>query len=359
MKIRNRIVETRTVLARELLPNPKNWRRHPKAQADALKALLREIGIADALLVRELPDQRLMLVDGHLRADIMPDQEVTVLVLDLTEDEADKLLLTLDPLAAMATADNQSLNQLLETVRSDDPAILALLDGLRAREGLLLQELSTLADPEPQLDQADELRSKYGTASGQLWQVGPHRIVCGDSRDPQTVGRLWDAGGVNRCLPAPTPNLKLYRTPDSRDVLVTYDELREKSDSIRRRAFFLKPNVRRIEDHKRPKFISPAKVMELSLVPVAEAGSANPPDGEVIFARISGDSQEFTLMWFGTDLGPYALPVYVDRSSEFRRVLLTPLATTGDVIVVVLVVGAVAGAIVAYSYAAGRACWNP
>jgi len=130
MKIRNRIVETRTVLARDLVPNPRNWRRHPKAQADALKALLREIGNADALLARELPDQRLMLVDGHLRADIMPDQLVTVLVLDLNEAEADKLLLTLDPLAAMATAHNQRLNELLETVRSDDPAVLALLDGM-------------------------------------------------------------------------------------------------------------------------------------------------------------------------------------------------------------------------------------
>ncbi len=184
MKIRNRIVETRTMLAKELVPNPKNWRRHGKAQADALRALLREIGIADALLTRELPDKRLMLIDGHLRADVMPDQEVTVLVLDLTEEEADKLLLTLDPLAAMATADNQRLNELLETVRSDDPALLALLDEIRANEGLLLQELNSLADPEPQIDKADELRSKYGTASGQLWQVGPHRIVCGDSRDP-------------------------------------------------------------------------------------------------------------------------------------------------------------------------------
>jgi ParB-like chromosome segregation protein Spo0J len=91
MKIRNRIVETRTALARDLVPNPKNWRRHPKVQAEALKALLREIGIADALLTRELPDQRLMLIDGHLRADIMPEQEVTVLVLDVNEEEADKL----------------------------------------------------------------------------------------------------------------------------------------------------------------------------------------------------------------------------------------------------------------------------
>src|ERR1700693_2045876 len=200
MKIRNRIVETRIVLARELLPNPKNWRRHPKAQADALKALLREIGNADALLARELPDQRLMLVDGHLRADIMPDQQVTVLVLDLNEEEADKLLLTLDPLAAMATADNQRLTELLETVRSEDPAVLALLDEIRANEGLLLQQLDTLSDPEPQIDKADELRRKYGTANGKLWHVGPHRIVCGDCRDPQTVGQLWNTAQKFRAI---------------------------------------------------------------------------------------------------------------------------------------------------------------
>jgi DNA modification methylase len=200
MKIRNRIVETRTVLARDLVPNPKNWRRHPKAQADALRGVLREIGNADALLARELPDKRLMLVDGHLRADIMPDQRVTVLVLDLNEEEADKLLLTLDPLAAMATADNQRLDELLETVRSEDPAVLALLDEIRANEGLLLQQLDTLSDPEPKIDKADELRRKYGTANGQLWHVGPHRIVCGDSRDPQTVGRLWDTAQKFRAI---------------------------------------------------------------------------------------------------------------------------------------------------------------
>jgi DNA modification methylase len=141
-----------------------------------------------------------MLIDGHLRADVMPEQEVTVLVLDVNEEEADKLLISLDPLAAMATADGQRLNELLETVRSDDAAILALLDGIRAKEGLLLQDLDGLRDPEPQLDKADELRSKYGTARGQLWHAGPHRLVCSDSRDPETVGRLWDAGQKFRAI---------------------------------------------------------------------------------------------------------------------------------------------------------------
>ena len=83
MEIRDRVVELRRVRARDLLPNPKNWRRHPKVQADALRGLLDEIGIADALLARELPDGRLQLIDGHLRAETMPDEEVPVLILDL------------------------------------------------------------------------------------------------------------------------------------------------------------------------------------------------------------------------------------------------------------------------------------
>lgn len=77
VKIQDRIRELRRVTARDLLPNPKNWRRHPKAQSDALRALLAEIGYADALLARELPDGRLMLVDGHLRAETTPDAWLT------------------------------------------------------------------------------------------------------------------------------------------------------------------------------------------------------------------------------------------------------------------------------------------
>src|SRR5262245_50261171 len=93
--IRDRIKELRRVPSRGLIPNPKNWRKHPKAQADALRGILAEVGYADALLVRET-EQGLVLIDGHLRAETTPDQEVPVLVLDVTEEEADKILLTLD-----------------------------------------------------------------------------------------------------------------------------------------------------------------------------------------------------------------------------------------------------------------------
>ena len=174
---------------------------------------------------------------------------------------------------------------------------------------------------------------------------------CDTVRDSSMTGRLWDAGGVNRCLPAPKPNAKLYWTADHQDVLVTYDELREKNDAIRRRAFFFKPNVRRLEDRKKPRFVEYAKIVDLSLVQIPEAGSTNASPQETILVKLSDDGQEFTLLWSGTDLGPYALPVYLDRGSETKRFLLTPLTATGDFIVVVVVVGVVAGVVLGYSYA--------
>ena len=50
----------------------------------------------------ELPDGRLKLIDGHLRRDIEPDMEVEVEVLDVNDDEARALLLSIDPLAGLA-----------------------------------------------------------------------------------------------------------------------------------------------------------------------------------------------------------------------------------------------------------------
>jgi len=191
-QIRDRIREFRRVRARDLVPNPKNWRRHPKAQVDALRGLLSEIGYADALLVRVLSDGRLMLVDGHLRAETTPDSEVPVLVLDVTGEEADKILLTLDPLAAMAELDSERIKVLLETVRTDSDAVQDLL---RRTAGNRLWEIvhpDEVAEAEVALDRADELAEKWRTAPGQLWQAGLHRLICGDSTNDAVIARLWE-----------------------------------------------------------------------------------------------------------------------------------------------------------------------
>jgi len=132
MQIRDRIKELRRVKASDLLPNPKNWRTHPVAQQDALKGLLADIGYADALIARETP-KGLMLIDGHLRREATPDSVVPVLVLDINEAEADKMLATLDPLAAMAGRDELKLKDLLDNIEESDAGLSDLLESLRGQ----------------------------------------------------------------------------------------------------------------------------------------------------------------------------------------------------------------------------------
>ena len=191
IQIRDRIKELRRVRAKNLLHNPKNWRRHPKAQADALRGLLAEVGYADALLVRKLPDGRLMIIDGHLRAETTPDALVPVLVLDVTEEEADKILLTLDPLAAMAESDAERIKALLTTVRTDSEAVQELLKRIAGPKLWEVLHPEDVDEAAVSLDRADELRAQWGTEPDQLWQIGSHRIICGDCTNLDVVARLF------------------------------------------------------------------------------------------------------------------------------------------------------------------------
>lgn len=121
--LRDRIVELRRVPASELLADPRNWRRHPERQVKALRTMLEDVGIADAVLARETPDG-LVLIDGHLRKEILPDEVVPVLVLDVDEAEAAKLLATIDPLAAMAETDQAALDALLAEMSVSDKELV-------------------------------------------------------------------------------------------------------------------------------------------------------------------------------------------------------------------------------------------
>ena len=196
MKIRDRIKELRRVKASELIPNPKNWRTHPIAQQDALKGILAEVGFAGAVLARELDDGTLMLIDGHMRAEATTDQEIPVLILDVDEAESDKLLATFDPIAAMAESDAHALDALLRNVDTGSESLQKMLADLAEGAGLY-QDKEVVEDevPEPPADPI--------TKPGDLWVLGDHRVLCGDSTKAEDVARLMAGVKADLCFTSP------------------------------------------------------------------------------------------------------------------------------------------------------------
>src|SRR5438105_1831557 len=123
--IRHRIKGHRRVRAGDLVPHEWNFREHPETQRAALEALYHTVGFARSLPAYELPDGRLKLIDGHLRRDMTPDMEVDVEVLDVDEQEARALLLSIDPFAALAQTQQQLHDRLVEITPTPSPELQA------------------------------------------------------------------------------------------------------------------------------------------------------------------------------------------------------------------------------------------
>ena len=165
MKYRDRIKSLRRVKAGDLLPSPANWREHTEKQINAMRGVLSEVGWADAALARETPDG-LMLIDGHLRADLDPEEKIPVLVLAVDEDEANKIIATHDPIAAMANTDAEKLGALINGIETQSDAIKDLL-------GHILEDISGPPSPEefPEVDENIDIEHKCPKC-GYRWSGG-------------------------------------------------------------------------------------------------------------------------------------------------------------------------------------------
>ena len=133
---RNRIVGYSEEEPDQLLANPSNWRIHPAAQQNALSGVLKEVGLVQNVVANRTTGH---LVDGHLRVMLAMRENqpvVPVTWVELSEEEEHLILASLDPLAAMATADAGALDALLSSVQSGEAAVQAMLAELAESAGL-------------------------------------------------------------------------------------------------------------------------------------------------------------------------------------------------------------------------------
>lgn len=148
---RNRIVGQGEADPETLLPNPLNWREHPALQRASLAGVLYEVGWVQQVIVNRTTGR---LIDGHLRVDMARGKGVKVpfVEVELTEDEERMVLATLDPLAALATTDVDTLRELLSGLSTGDEALGQLLAQLAGDDVLTTD---ALVDGTDDFDNAD------------------------------------------------------------------------------------------------------------------------------------------------------------------------------------------------------------
>jgi DNA modification methylase len=173
------------------------------------------------------------ILNGHQRYSVLAGQygmdyevDVRVASRELTERERQQLTVYLHKGAAgewepTTLFENFDINDLTAWGFNTDE-----LDEMFA-DFKLEPEAGAGTDTEAQVNKADELRQKWGVELGQLWQLGEHRIICGDCTDPATVARLM--GGEKAVLCHADPP---YGMGKEKDGIANDNLYREKLDAF-------------------------------------------------------------------------------------------------------------------------------
>jgi hypothetical protein len=215
-EFRDRIKELRRVPARDLVINEKNWREHNTRQKDAMLELLSDIGYADALVAYELPNGRLKLLNGHMRRDLTPESIVPVLVLDVGEDEADKILATFDPISMMATTNRDNLKKLLDKLQINNYDMQSALRTMAADADKQRAATDPAARAESGGDEIPEM---------ELEPLEHYDYVCVIARSVQDWNRIADVLCLDRQRKPGTRNVGMCRVVDAKKLLALIDKM--------------------------------------------------------------------------------------------------------------------------------------
>jgi len=188
----------------ELIPYVNNSRTHSDEQVAQIAASIKEFGWTNPILV----DGSNGIIAGHgrlLAARKLGHKEVpTIELADLTETQKKAYIIADNRLALNAGWDNEMLTIELNDLLADGFALEML--------GFDPKELNALLEPEviqglTDEDAVPEVPEQPVTVLGDVWVLGKHRLMCGDSCSVEAVTKLTEGGGVDMLLTDPPYNV--------------------------------------------------------------------------------------------------------------------------------------------------------
>jgi DNA modification methylase len=187
--------ENQRVKLDKIKSHHRNYNRHPEHQVARIALSLKKFG-----QVRSIVVWKNTILAGHgvveaarslgwrdIAADVLPE--------DYPEHLALAYVAADNELSRLSDPDQAALAAILEESKAADDELLQAI-GYNDQE---LQELLNEVgknnkreekDAAPQINRADELRQKWNVEYGQLWQLGEHRLICGDCTDAAVVARV-------------------------------------------------------------------------------------------------------------------------------------------------------------------------
>lgn len=193
--------EMQLVSTDKLIPYVNNARTHSAEQINKLRASLREFGFINPVII----DRDYNVIAGHGRIAAAKAEGISkvpcVFADHLTEAQKKAYILADNRMALDAGWDEEMLKVEIEALQAEDIDL--------SLTGFDEKELATLFDTDSEVTDDDfdvdaELEKPCVTHSGDIWTLGKHTVICGDSTDPETFTKLLGDTKVNLvCTDAP------------------------------------------------------------------------------------------------------------------------------------------------------------
>ena len=222
------MMEIISVLIKDLKPNEKNPRKITKRELQKLVRSIKEFGFVDPIIVNKNKTRYNVVIGGHQRVEAAKKMKITtvpVTYVDMNEERESLLNIALNEISG--EWDDDKLLELLKEL--EERGVDLTLTGFD--EPILDEILSRnkQSEKEALIDVIPKLPEKAKSQPGDIYILGDHRLMCGDSTKEEDFKKLTKEKAADMCWTDPPYGVSYRGTnnPNGRDWgVMTNDELR-------------------------------------------------------------------------------------------------------------------------------------